>query len=60
MKLIDSLRAQLIALMTSHPVIAHKLFSEVWGQIRETNGEIAYIHLRTLEDREIGCWPDLR
>ncbi|MBK7823303.1 MAG: hypothetical protein IPJ61_20165 [Tessaracoccus sp.] len=53
MKLIDSLRVQLMSLMAIHPVIAYKLFSEVWGQVRETNGEIAYIHLRTLEDREI-------
>jgi hypothetical protein len=53
MKLIDAIRAQLVTLMTSHPVIAYKLFSEVWGQIRETQGELAYVHLRTLEDHEI-------
>jgi hypothetical protein len=54
MKLIDSLRAQLVALMTAHPVIAYKLFSEVWGIVRETGGEFSYVHLRTLSEREVG------
>lgn len=50
MKLIDALRAQLIRLMQSHPVIFYKLCLEVFSRQGEDN---AYLHLETLEDREI-------